>query len=227
MASKTWKIPFLQLSVASNLCLIQCSGLIFVVDSNDRERVGEARDELTRMLNEDELRDATLLIFANKQVRIQCKISTTLSLFTTIMVPARTRSYLAAKWNSLSYLVAQVFMVENSFQLSADAATSAIVTFEQLIAFYFHGFEPFNLRLLLDKAKLCDLMIKLVPWQFECKIWKEMMSKLLTGNSLIRNMTMKFWTFEVYSLYSVSISFIFARVIQRQHDFVVWIWFNS
>lgn len=40
------------------------------MDSNDRERVGEARDELTRMLNEDELRDATLLIFANKQVRI-------------------------------------------------------------------------------------------------------------------------------------------------------------
>ncbi|KDD76860.1 ADP-ribosylation factor [Helicosporidium sp. ATCC 50920] len=42
-------------------------GLIFVVDSNDRERVGEARDELHRMLNEDELRDAVLLVFANKQ----------------------------------------------------------------------------------------------------------------------------------------------------------------
>ncbi|GJP37871.1 hypothetical protein CLOM_g22319 [Closterium sp. NIES-68] len=27
----------------------------------------EARDELHRMLNEDELRDATLLVFANKQ----------------------------------------------------------------------------------------------------------------------------------------------------------------
>jgi len=27
-------------------------GLIFVVDSNDRDRVGEARDELMRMLNE-------------------------------------------------------------------------------------------------------------------------------------------------------------------------------
>ena len=27
-------------------------GLIFVVDSNDRDRVGEARDELHRMLNE-------------------------------------------------------------------------------------------------------------------------------------------------------------------------------
>ncbi|XP_007456785.1 PREDICTED: ADP-ribosylation factor 2-like isoform X2 [Lipotes vexillifer] len=33
-------------------------GLIFVVDSNDRERVNEAREELTRMLAEDELRDA-------------------------------------------------------------------------------------------------------------------------------------------------------------------------
>lgn len=42
-------------------------GLIFVVDSNDRDRIGEARDELHRMLNEDELRDAALLIFANKQ----------------------------------------------------------------------------------------------------------------------------------------------------------------
>lgn len=46
----------------------QFQGLIFVVDSNDRERIGEAREELMRMLAEDELRDAVLLIFANKQV---------------------------------------------------------------------------------------------------------------------------------------------------------------
>ena len=39
-----------------------------MVDSNDRERVQEAREELCRMLNEDELRDAVLLVFANKQV---------------------------------------------------------------------------------------------------------------------------------------------------------------
>ena len=45
-------------------------GLIFVVDSNDRERVGEAREELMRMLAEDELRDAVLLVFANKQVTV-------------------------------------------------------------------------------------------------------------------------------------------------------------
>jgi ADP-ribosylation factor protein 1 len=49
-------------------------GIIFVVDSNDRDRIVEAREELQRMLNEDELRDALLLVFANKQdlpVRIQ------------------------------------------------------------------------------------------------------------------------------------------------------------
>jgi len=44
------------------------TGLIFVVDSNDRERVTEAKDELARMLAEDELKDAVLLVFANKQV---------------------------------------------------------------------------------------------------------------------------------------------------------------
>lgn len=43
-------------------------GLIFVVDSNDRDRVDAARDELHRMLNEDELRESILLVFANKQV---------------------------------------------------------------------------------------------------------------------------------------------------------------
>jgi GTPase SAR1 family protein len=31
-------------------------GLIFVVDSNDRDRIGEARDELQRMLNEVRVR---------------------------------------------------------------------------------------------------------------------------------------------------------------------------
>eukprot|EP00966_Prymnesium_polylepis_P104377 2417467-Prymnesium_polylepis.1 len=42
-------------------------GVIFIVDSADRDRVGEARDELHRMMNEDELRDSALLVFSNKQ----------------------------------------------------------------------------------------------------------------------------------------------------------------
>jgi len=43
------------------------NGLIYVVDSNDRDRIEDAREELTKMLNEDEMRDAVLLVFANKQ----------------------------------------------------------------------------------------------------------------------------------------------------------------
>lgn len=42
-------------------------GLIFVIDSNDNDRIECARDELHRMLHEDELRDSVLLVFANKQ----------------------------------------------------------------------------------------------------------------------------------------------------------------
>merc|ERR1719356_2121870 len=42
-------------------------GLIYVVDSNDRDRSEGAREELIQMLNEDEMRDAVLLVFANKQ----------------------------------------------------------------------------------------------------------------------------------------------------------------
>ena len=41
--------------------------VVFICDSNDRDRIMEARDELARMMNEDELKDAVLLVFANKQ----------------------------------------------------------------------------------------------------------------------------------------------------------------
>jgi len=43
-------------------------GVIFVVDSNDADRISEARYELQVLLSEDELKDAAVLIFANKQV---------------------------------------------------------------------------------------------------------------------------------------------------------------
>merc|ERR1712070_1364024 len=42
-------------------------GLIFVVDSNDRDRIEDAREELSKVLAEDEMRDAVLLVLANKQ----------------------------------------------------------------------------------------------------------------------------------------------------------------
>jgi len=41
--------------------------IIFVVDSADTERMPVARGELAAMLEEEELADAILLVFANKQ----------------------------------------------------------------------------------------------------------------------------------------------------------------
>jgi ADP-ribosylation factor protein 1 len=41
--------------------------LIFVIDSNDRDRINVAQEELTTMLKEDEMKDAALLVLANKQ----------------------------------------------------------------------------------------------------------------------------------------------------------------
>jgi ADP-ribosylation factor-like protein 1 len=41
--------------------------VIYVVDSADRERIGISGDELKAMLQEEELKNATLLVLANKQ----------------------------------------------------------------------------------------------------------------------------------------------------------------
>ncbi len=43
------------------------NGIIYVVDSNDPERMDEAKEELMKMLNEEDLRDSALLVLANKQ----------------------------------------------------------------------------------------------------------------------------------------------------------------
>ncbi|XP_077174853.1 uncharacterized protein LOC143828361 isoform X1 [Paroedura picta] len=42
-------------------------GLIFVVDCADRDRIDEGRQELHRIINDREMRDAIILVFANKQ----------------------------------------------------------------------------------------------------------------------------------------------------------------
>ena len=47
--------------------------LIFVVDSTDGDRLDEAYDELAILMSEKQLRDALLLIFANKQVSVDIK----------------------------------------------------------------------------------------------------------------------------------------------------------
>ena len=41
--------------------------VIFVVDSADRDRIEEAQETLQTMLSSEELKDAVLLVYANKQ----------------------------------------------------------------------------------------------------------------------------------------------------------------
>merc|ERR1712070_73190 len=42
-------------------------GAIFIVDSSDPDRIEDAQEELFKMLDDDEMRNASLLVFANKQ----------------------------------------------------------------------------------------------------------------------------------------------------------------
>lgn len=51
------------------------AAVIFVVDSTDIERLEIAADELRNMLNEEELKDAALLVFANKQDQVRLKFA--------------------------------------------------------------------------------------------------------------------------------------------------------
>jgi len=41
--------------------------IIYVVDSVDKDRIATSKEELIAMLDEEELKDAALLVFANKQ----------------------------------------------------------------------------------------------------------------------------------------------------------------
>uniref|UniRef100_A0A7S0ZU79 ADP-ribosylation factor n=1 Tax=Noctiluca scintillans TaxID=2966 RepID=A0A7S0ZU79_NOCSC len=47
--------------------LMGTGAIIFVVDSNDRDRIGEAQEELATLVGDEELRGAAVLVFANKQ----------------------------------------------------------------------------------------------------------------------------------------------------------------
>eukprot|EP01064_Diplonema_japonicum_P003447 TRINITY_DN1221_c1_g1_i5.p1 TRINITY_DN1221_c1_g1~~TRINITY_DN1221_c1_g1_i5.p1 ORF type:complete len:184 (+),score=64.26 TRINITY_DN1221_c1_g1_i5:1070-1621(+) len=42
-------------------------GIIFVIDSNDKDRIKIAADELRKLTSDEDLNDAHLLVFANKQ----------------------------------------------------------------------------------------------------------------------------------------------------------------
>ena len=53
--------------LTGNMFTTGTQGLIFVIDSNDRSRIDEARQELHRIILDREMKEALLLVFANKQ----------------------------------------------------------------------------------------------------------------------------------------------------------------
>lgn len=55
------------LAEAMLTCKIGTQGLIFVIDSSDKARIDEARQELHRIINDREMKESLLLVFANKQ----------------------------------------------------------------------------------------------------------------------------------------------------------------
>lgn len=60
-------VAFFQLK--PNIFFFLCSpGVIFVIDSTNIERISEAHEELAKLMAEKRLKDALLLIYANKQV---------------------------------------------------------------------------------------------------------------------------------------------------------------
>jgi hypothetical protein len=51
------------------MSLLSCvQAIIYVVDSSDTERIGTSAEEFHAILDEEELRDALILVYANKQV---------------------------------------------------------------------------------------------------------------------------------------------------------------
>ena len=70
---KDWNFITFDLGGADKMRLLfrhfyqNTEGLIFVVDSNDRDRIEDAADELKKILAEEELKDCCVLVMANKQ----------------------------------------------------------------------------------------------------------------------------------------------------------------
>ena len=49
--------------------------IIYVVDSSDTERIGTSAEEFHAILDEEELRDALILVYANKQAYTHPQLS--------------------------------------------------------------------------------------------------------------------------------------------------------
>lgn len=55
--------------------------MVFVIDSSNHDRLAEAHSELAKLMSEKELKDASLLILANKQVCLKMPEIHSLQLF--------------------------------------------------------------------------------------------------------------------------------------------------
>ncbi len=53
--------------VVDPVLLSASQAIIYVVDSSDTERIGTSAEEFHAILDEEELRDALILVYANKQ----------------------------------------------------------------------------------------------------------------------------------------------------------------
>eukprot|EP00026_Physarum_polycephalum_P014510 Phypoly_transcript_15032.p1 GENE.Phypoly_transcript_15032~~Phypoly_transcript_15032.p1 ORF type:complete len:188 (+),score=21.38 Phypoly_transcript_15032:252-815(+) len=81
------------------------SGMIFVMDANDRDRLEEASKELSRLLGEEELKNIVLLILANKQDlpnAMDCKELTEYLQMDKCRVPYHVQSCCALNGNGLT-----------------------------------------------------------------------------------------------------------------------------
>ena len=115
-------------------------GIIFVVDSNDRERISEAREELQRMLNEDELRDALLLVFANKQD----------------LPNAMNAAEITDKLGLHS-------LRQRSWYIQATCATSGDGLYEGMISFNWADFNPKRLGMVEYKSQTTSVILSPYP----------------------------------------------------------------
>ncbi|KAF6804982.1 ADP-ribosylation factor [Colletotrichum sojae] len=65
--SAPWREAITTDALTKILKTLGTQGLIFVIDSSDRARIEEAKSELHRIINDREMKDSLLLVFANKQ----------------------------------------------------------------------------------------------------------------------------------------------------------------
>ena len=147
-----WKFTLLLLYYYVQLFpfLLLPAAVIFVIDSTNIERISEAHEELAKLMAEKRLKDALLLIFANKQVHVCLKkpfffmiSSIVLQLqyymqkraFREAAWPSGQRSGLAIRWSRVRVPVwplAGFVLGRPEFKFSATLVNSQLVAFCQL-----------------------------------------------------------------------------------------------